>query len=210
MVMSLDEVFHREYLKQIYSKRLLSRNLPEVGEVFREYFSEDLSFMDQIMLADFAVKLPDDFLHVEDSMSMANSLEARAPFLDNEMVDLAFTIPSTLKYRGGKGKYIFRKAMRGILPGRVLRKEKRGFGGTVGIQFSQEIAEYARQILPEGYAVKEGFIKRKYVDNVIRHRTAMNLVKHYIVVWDLLAFEIWYRMYILNDPSNPKLDINAL
>ncbi len=209
-VISLDEVFHKEFLKRLYSKKLLTRKLPEISEVFSEFFSNDLSFIDQIMLADFSVKLSDDFLHVEDTMSMANSVEARVPLLDNELVDLAFTIPNSLKYRGGYGKYIFRKALSDILPRRVLEKEKRGFGGTVGIQFSQEIAEYAKQILPEGYTVKEGFIKKKYIDNVLEHKMSMNLIKHYIVVWDLLAFEIWYRMYILNQSPEPNFDVNSL
>jgi len=210
LVMSLDEIFHKECLKKIYSRKLLNRKLPEVGEIFSKYFENDCAFMDQIMLADFSVKLPDDFLHVEDTMSMANSIEARVPLLDNEMVDLAFTIPSTLKYRGGDGKYIFKEAMKGILPNGVLKKEKRGFGGTVGIQFSQEIGEYAKQILPEGHVVREGFVKKGYIENVLKHKTSMDLIKHYIVVWDLLAFELWYRMYILDQSPEPKLSINSL
>jgi asparagine synthase (glutamine-hydrolysing) len=210
LVASLDEVFDEEWLKKIYGKRLLSGKLPAVGSVFGEYFSNDLGFMDQIMLADFSVKMPDDFLHVEDTMSMANSIEARVPLLDNEVVDLAFKIPAALKYRGGHGKYIFKKAMEGILPDRVLRKEKRGFGGAVGLQFSKEIGEYASQVLPEGYAVKRGYVKKKYIDEVLKHKASMNLIKHYIVIWDLLAFEIWYRMYMLDPLAQPKLEINSL
>ena len=210
LVASLDEVFDEESLKKIYSRRLLGGKPPDIERVFAEYFSNDLRFLDQIMLADFSVKLPDDFLHVEDSMSMANSVEARVPFLDNEIVDLAFRIPGALKYKGGSGKYIFRKAMEGILPGEVLRKEKRGFGGNVGLQFSGEIAEYASQILPEGYAVRNGFIKKRYIDDVLRHKTSVNLIKHYIVIWDLLAFEIWYRMYMLDQSPEPKLEIDSL
>lgn len=210
LVASLDEVFDEESLRKIYSRRMVHRKLPDVGLVFSEYFSNRLRFVDQIMMADFCVKLPDDFLHVEDAMSMANSVEARVPFLDNELVDLACTIPSAFKYRKGAGKYIFRKAMEGIVPSEVLSKEKRGFGGNVGPQFSNEIGEYASQILPDGYAVKRGLIKKKYIDDVLRHKASMNLVKHYIVVWDLLAFEIWYRMYILDQSRQPKLEIDSL
>jgi len=210
LVASLDEVFDKESLGKIYGKRLLSTRLPPVRGVFDEHFSNDLEFIDQIMLADFSVKMPDDFLHVEDTMSMANSIEARVPLLDNEVVDLALKIPAAMKYRDGHGKYIFRKAMEGVLPDRVLRKEKRGFGGTVGMQFSKEIGEYASQVLPEGYAVKRGYVKKKYIDEVLKHKASMNLIKHYIVIWDLLAFEIWYRMYMLDQLAQPKLEINSL
>lgn len=209
-VVSLDEVFDEESLKKIYGQRLLSTKLHSVGNVFDECFRNNLPFVDQIMLADFNVKMPDDFLHVEDTMSMAHSIEARVPLLDNELVELSSTIPAELKYKDGHGKYIFRKAMEGVLPNSVLRKEKRGFGGTVGLQFSKDIAEYASQFLPDGHAVKEGYVKKSYVEEVLRHRTSMNLIKHYIVIWDLLAFEIWYRMYMLERSPEPKLQIDAL
>jgi asparagine synthase (glutamine-hydrolysing) len=209
-VASLDEVFYEESLKKIYGSRLLSKKLPKVGDVFRDHFSNKLPFIDQIMQADFSVKLPDDFLHVEDTMSMANSIEARVPLLDNELVELATKIPAQFKYKDGRGKYIFRKAMEGILPNRVLRKEKQGFGGSVGLQFTRDIAEYANQLLPDGYTVKKGYVKRAYVEQVLRHKDSMNLIKHYIVIWDLLAFEIWYRMYMLDQSPEPKMNIDAL
>jgi asparagine synthase (glutamine-hydrolysing) len=209
-VASLDEVFTDGWLQKIYGSRLFSRRLPKIGDIFTEYFSNDLRFIDQIMLADFCVKMSDDFLHVEDTMSMANSIEARVPLLDNEIVDLASQIPAGMKYAFGHGKYIFRKAMEGILPERVLRREKQGFGGTVGLQFSKEIAEYANQLLPDGYTVKMGYVKQKYVNEVLRHKTSMNLIKHYIVLWDLLAFEIWYRIYIVDQSPRPKLQLDAL
>lgn len=209
-VASLDEVFDQEWLKKIYGKWLLSGKLPKVGNVFADYFRNKLAFVDQIMLADFSVKMPDDFLHVEDTMSMANSIEARVPMLDNELIELASRVPAGLKYKDGRGKYIFRKAMEGILPTRVLKKEKQGFGGTVGLQFSKDISEFANQLLPEGYAVKQGYVRRKYVEEVLRHKASMNLVKHYIVIWDLLALEIWYRMYMLDRSPEPKLQMNTL
>jgi len=209
-VLSLDEVFHQKYLQKIYSRRMNIDRLPRVPRVFWEYFSNQLGFVDQTMIADFSVKLPDDFLHVEDTMSMANSVEARVPFLDNELVELAFSIPSSLKYKDGTGKYIFKKAMEGVVPNEVLAKEKQGFGGNIGLQFSKEIAEYARQTLPDGYTVKDGFVRKKYISDVLRHRTSVNLIKHYIVIWDLLAFEMWYRMYILDKSPQPKLDLNSI
>lgn len=210
-IISLDEVFHEDYLPNIYSKKLLDMDLPAMRNIFEPYFNNELNFIEQTLLADFKVKAPDDFLFVDDAMSMANSVESRVPFFDNELVEFMFSVPATFKYRDKKGKYILKKAMSGILPERVLKKEKQGFGGNVGVQFSREIYEWARQILPEGYTVKEGFIKKKYIDDVLTHKAAISLTKHYIVIWDLLAFEIWYRMYILNDKiSKPKFDINSL
>ncbi len=199
IVMSLDEVFQDDYLHRVYGDRMLNQILPPVINIFKPYFDNNLSFIDQILLADFKVKMVDDFLYVDDAMSMANSLEGRYPFLDRDLIEFAFTIPHKYKFHRNEGKYVLKKVMRKILPVRVLDKMKQGFGGNVGMQFSQEIAEYAKQLLPDGYAVKKKFIKKKYVEDVLNRRTSMNMVKHYAVMWNLLAFEVWYRIFIVPD-----------
>ena len=202
MVMSLDEVFSKEYLKRIYGSKLLDQPIPPVKNMFEPYFNSEnnrLCFTDQVLLADFKVKMADDFLYVDDAMSMANSLEGRYPFLDRSLLEFAFTIPHEYKFHRGEGKYVLKKVMRKVLPKRVIGKIKQGFGGNVGIQFSGEIADYARQLLPEGYAVKEKLVKKRYVEDVLNRRASMNLVKHYTVLWNLLAFEVWYRLFILPD-----------
>jgi asparagine synthase (glutamine-hydrolysing) len=63
-----------------------------------------------------------------DRASMMVGLEVRAPFLDNDVVELASKLPSNLKFRLGKTKYILKKAMKGILPDEVLARPKKGFG----------------------------------------------------------------------------------
>jgi len=210
-VISLDEVFYDSYLKNIYGYRMRLHNLPAVSEVFKQFFDNEHSFVDQILLADFKVKLADDFLFVDDAMSMANSVEGRYPFLDKELVEFAFTIPYNFKFHRGEGKYIFKKAMEGILPRRVLKKAKQGFGGSVELRFSREIKEVASQLLPEGYTVKHGFIDKNYIEKVLSYKVSRSLAKHYTLIWNLLAFEIWYRIFIISDNiRKPKLNINSL
>jgi asparagine synthase (glutamine-hydrolysing) len=72
--------------------------------------------------------LQNDVLTKVDRASMMVGLEARAPFLDNEVVELASKLPSNLKFRHGKTKYILKKAMKGILPDDLLARPKKGFG----------------------------------------------------------------------------------
>jgi len=208
---SLDEVFYEDFLRNIYSDKLLEADLTPIRSEFEDLFQNRLDLIDQILLADFKVKAVDDFLFVEDAMFMANSVESRVPFLDNDLVEFAFTIPNNYKFHNNAGKYILRKVMHDILPKKVLKKEKRGFGGDIGIQFSKEVYELAKQMLPEGYAVKEGLVKKKYITDVLSFKTSFSLFKHYYVIWDLVAFEIWYRIYILGDQiRNPSLDTNSL
>jgi len=208
---SLDEVFYEDFLRNIYSDGLLKTDLTPIRCEFEEFFQNRLDLIDQTLLADFKVKAVDDFLFVEDAMSMANSVESRVPFLDNELVEFAFTIPNRYKFHDNAGKYILKKAMTGILPERVLKKEKRGFGGNIGLQFSNELYEFAKQMLPEGYAVKNNLVKKKYIEDVLSFRPSISLFKHYTVIWDLIAFEIWYRIYMLSDKiSKPSSNLNSL
>ena len=72
--------------------------------------------------------LQDGVLAKVDRATMMTGLEARAPFLDNDVVDFARRLPSSLKYRHGQGKYILKRAMRGHLPDEILDRPKKGFG----------------------------------------------------------------------------------
>jgi len=209
-ISSLDEVFIEEYLGNIYGNAVNIDDLTPVREIFKEYFRGNERFVDQILLADYSVKLTDDFLHVEDTMSMANCLESRVPFLDNELVEFAFTIPSHLKFNGRTNKYILKKAMKDILPREVIKREKKGFGVNVYLKFRDEIKDYAEQILSEGNAVRLGLIRKNYVEKVLRTYPQPDMAKHYTLIWNLLTFEIWYEIFINNDKiGKPKFDIDA-
>ncbi len=212
LIMSLDEVYENNYLKEkIYGEEIQKIKLPQLEDIFKPFFEDNnLNLIDKILLADFKIKMVDDFLFVEDSMSSANSLESRVPFLDKELVEFVFTIPSRFKYREGRGKYIFKKAMQGILPKEVIKKEKQGFSSDVVIRFEREIREIAKQILMNGYLVKDNLIKGGYIENILNYRTSRSLTKHYITVWNLLTLEIWYRMYIKQGKIPKPLTLNKL
>src|SRR6185503_17147295 len=72
--------------------------------------------------------LQDDILTKTDRASMLVSLEVRAPFLDNDVVEFARTLPHRYKYRHGQTKFMLKKALAGILPAEILRRPKQGFG----------------------------------------------------------------------------------
>jgi asparagine synthase (glutamine-hydrolysing) len=222
MSQSLDEVFSDDYLSQkIYSKQLMKKvgaSYDSISKVFEPYFNNDYHFIDQILLADYSVKMKDDFLFVEDGMSMANSIESRVPFLDNDVVDLSFKIPFKHKIynimdaeRGAHiGKYVLRRAMKDTLPEEVFRKVKQGFGTDVFKTYTSEIKEFASSLLPNGHIVKDGLINGDYVRRVLNHYDSRNLLKHYCLIWSLVTMEIWYQMYVKDgDIRHPKLSVNS-
>src|SRR5439155_5739391 len=103
-------------------------------DVLERYFArcaEDES-LNSISYADLKTSLPDDLLALTDRMSMAASIECRAPLVDYELVELASRMPSSLKVRGLTMKYLLKKAVAPWLPREVIKRKKRGFGAPVG------------------------------------------------------------------------------
>ena len=207
---TLDKVFDSGYLERIYGEELLKEELISIREIYRPYFDNKLSFIDQVFLADFSVKMVDDFLFVDDRMSMAHSVESRVPFLDNELVDFAFTIPSNLKLKDPNGKYILKMAMKDLLPKEVLKKKKLGFSSGTYETYLRELREIAMQKLPEGNLVNEGYFKQDYINKVLNAIPNQRLNLHYNVIWNLLTFETWYEIFINGDVRKPKLDMNKI
>jgi asparagine synthase (glutamine-hydrolysing) len=97
----------------------------------------------RIQYVDIKTYLPDDILTKVDRASMAVSLEVRAPFLDHHLMEMAATIPSSLKLRGTNGKYILKKTMSPTLPDDVLYRRKQGFAIPLDQWFRKEIKEMA-------------------------------------------------------------------
>ena len=104
-------------------------------------------WLSAIQHADLRNYLPLDILTKVDRMSMAQSLEVRVPLLDHKLVEFAATIPPELKLHGSNTKYIFKRAMRGILPNSIIERPKQGFAVPLGHWFRGELSSYVRDLL---------------------------------------------------------------
>jgi asparagine synthase (glutamine-hydrolysing) len=89
---------------------------------------QSLDDVQQLFWLDSLIILPDQFLEKVDKSTMANGVEVRVPFLDNDLAEFALGLPSGLKVYGGEKKYLLKKAVRGIVPDEVLDAPKKGFG----------------------------------------------------------------------------------
>ncbi|WP_436911322.1 asparagine synthase (glutamine-hydrolyzing) [Halosimplex marinum] len=171
--------------------------------------TDDLSLTERALYWDFAVKLPDDFLLVEDRMSMAHSLESRVPFLDNELVDVAFSLPQSEKFGAvdddrDVGKSVLRRAMRDRLPDAVFEKDKQGFTMPTYPFARDEMLPHARRILADPHVVREGYVQASYLDELLGAEPRRELTPHYKMLWKLVALEIWYQMYIVDGVGGPE------
>jgi len=197
---------------EFFERRLFGEefNAPRPSDRVRERvdFGDDTDdIREKALRWDFAVKMPDDFLLVEDRMSMAHSLESRVPFLDNGVIDLALSLPLSQKLDTSEnrsvGKLVLRRAMKPKLPETVFEKDKQGFTMPTYPFVKDELLSHAKAILNDASVVKEGYVDSGYVDELLGRKPDERLTPHYKKLWKITALEIWYQMYIERGVEEP-------
>jgi asparagine synthase (glutamine-hydrolysing) len=138
--------------------------------------------------------LPLDVLTKVDRMTMAHSIEARPPLLDHRLVELAATIPSRLRLRDGATKYIFKQAMRGILPDGIIDRPKHGFAVPLAAWFRGDLAGFVRDLLFSHSCRVRGLFNLGYVERLLRLHDGGRDVD--LQLWTLLSFELWCRRFL--------------
>ncbi len=138
--------------------------------------------------------LPDDLLIKADRCSMAASLEARAPFLDHELVEQAAAIPFNLKLKGAHSKFILKEMARGILPDAIIDRKKHGFGIPLGAWLRRDMTP-VRDILLSRRARERGLWQPDVVERLINdHQSGKRDYNRQL--WALLTLEEWHRQFI--------------
>lgn len=182
-------------------------NLTEVDSHFANYFKDQAkTYLEQVLDAELQTKMVEDFLNNEDRVSMANSLEVRVPFLDRDLVKFACSIPGSLKRRGGEGKYIFKKAMRGVLPDETLQKKKWGFTFSSYHQFIKDLKTTAERVLTRQRVEEQGLFNYDYLRRIIDHRPSPRMYWHYFFLWNALGVSIWHKMFLEDDSAIPDFN----
>ena len=166
-------------------------NRLEYLESEREHM-QGLSTLGTVLHANFRSYLLDDLLVKVDRSTMANSLEARSPFLDTDLVDYVGGLPDVLKLRGLTTKVILRKAFDDLLPPSVVKRGKMGFGVPLGAWFRTELKDYVQDLLLDSSARYRAFLSVPYVDQLVRRHQAGE-VNSGLQLWSILCFEVWLR-----------------
>jgi asparagine synthase (glutamine-hydrolysing) len=143
---------------------------------------------------DLTVYLADDILVKADRMSMANSLEARVPFLDHRVVEFAAALPSSLKLHGFTKKYVLRRTMARDLPPTVLNGKKRGFNVPIPSWLSHELRELVHEVLAPKRLKEVGFFRPEVVSTMI-HDHERRHADYSRNIWCLLMFMLWHQEY---------------
>ncbi len=182
---------HDEYLRMVspemagedYTRVLITRLLEQ---------PEADSFLDAVLRMDQTTLIVDDPVKRVDNMTMAWGLEARVPFLDQNLVALAARCPPELKLREG-GKYPLKAMARGILPDAVIDRPK-GYFPMPALKYVRgEFLEFMRDILDSKTARERGIFRREYIDMLMAapemHHTRIRGSK----LWHIAVFEFWLQ-----------------
>ncbi len=148
-------------------------------------------------ILDFDVRsyLANDLLVKADIASMANSLEARSPFLDHHLMEYVARIPVHLRLRHWLKKYLLKKVARPFLPHKILKRPKMGFGVPLGYWFQNELKTYAAETLLSDQALSRGYFNKDAIRRLVIEHTE-GTVDHGDRLWSLLILELWHRTFI--------------
>jgi asparagine synthase (glutamine-hydrolysing) len=170
-------------------------------DVYRARYAETAGAPELARLqdVDFGVYLVDDLLVKTDRASMAHSLEARVPFLDPLVTNLAFALPTRHKVRGLAKKVLLRKAVEPLLPHEVVHGRKRGFSIPAAAWLRGELEPFARATLSAETLGRQGFFRPEPVTRLLDEHVA-GREDWSRQLWGLLAFTLWYEGQVEQEP----------
>jgi len=138
--------------------------------------------------------LQDDILLKVDRASMANSLEVRAPLLDYKLVEFINTIPFSLKLKNLTTKYIFKKAMDGLLPQKNIYRSKKGFGIPVARWFRKDLKPLVQEVFAEETIRSQNFFDFSYINRLLNEHFDGKKDNRKLL-WTLFMFQQWLQQY---------------
>lgn len=174
--------------------------LGEAGDHYRTLaaaYADDLPSdpLDRIVAIDFNSYLADDILVKVDRMTMANSLESRAPLLDHRLVDFATRLPANMRIRGGRGKHLLRKAAARWLPADVLVKRKQGFGLPLADWFRGPLRELASDLISSQAFRERGLLDQAAAQQCLQqHLSGADDCSE--ALWLIVSLELWARRFL--------------
>jgi len=184
----------------LYTEDFLARlEAHRPGDYLREEFAvvERLDAAAATAAVDAATYLPNDILVKVDIASMANSLEVRSPFLDHEVFAFGLTVPTRLKVgslaRGGK--LLLRRAFADLLPPRVLRRGKMGFGVPMASWLRGPLRDHLRRMVLSPESLGRGYFRPEALERLVGEHLEAR-ADHADRLWALMVLEQWHREFL--------------
>jgi asparagine synthase (glutamine-hydrolysing) len=150
--------------------------------------------IDKLLYIDSKTYLPGDILTKVDRMSMAVSLEARAPLLDHKLIEFVARTPASLKLAGYETKYLLKRAIKGLVPDEILNRPKQGFGVPIQDWINKQLRQRIRDTLTQSAIKQRGYVEPAYVQ-VLLDEHERGRRDHSMALWSLFMLELWHREF---------------
>lgn len=180
--------------------------------------ARDLDTVARMQYVDAQHHLTDDILVKVDKASMFNSLETRAPLLDQHLVEYVSSLPTSVRMGNGTLKSLLKKSAADLLPDEVLTRPKHGFDVPLEHWFRGELTAYAYDMLCSPLAQQRGIFRPEFVRELLQAHASRRWLNYGRAIWGLLCLELWMQVYMdpplariargAQAPASPALAIN--
>ena len=170
---------------------------PDSYEVVQRFWREagDADLLQKMSYLELKNRLAELLLMRVDKMTMANSVEARVPFLDHELVEFAMALPPRMRVRDREGKYLLKQAVRGLLPREIVDREKQGFVAPVAEWFRGELGEQARREIRSSSLAERGLLDYDAIDRLWNaHRAGRG--NWAFQLWNVYNVSAWHDFWV--------------
>lgn len=189
-----DDALKRNLYSEDFSRATSQANPQKFTEPFLNS-SNGLSLIDSLLCTDTMTYLPNDLLVKVDITSMANSLEARSPFLDHKLMEFVAKLPAEYKMRRFLKKYILKKAVSDLIPQENIHRKKMGFGVPVGEWFRDDLKGFLREMLFSKTSLGREYFKPAVIKKMVEQHISKQ--KDYtFCLWALLMLELWHQRFM--------------
>ena len=190
--------FDNDLQKRLYAPEFINRsgNLNPAGNfssLFNRLANHEL--IDILMCVDTNTYLPNDLLVKMDIATMANSLEARSPFLDHRLIEFVVSLKANFKMRWLIKKYLLKKIIKDFIPRENIYRAKMGFGIPVGVWFRNELKGLLTDTLLSSKSLNRGYFNPEFIKSLIAQHLEQK-ANYTQQLWSLLMLELWHRRFI--------------
>ncbi|HWN98308.1 MAG TPA: asparagine synthase (glutamine-hydrolyzing) [Blastocatellia bacterium] len=162
----------------------------------------EADLLERMIYQELKLRLSELLLMRVDKMTMAASVEARVPFLDHKLVEFAMTIPRRMKYSNAQTKHILKKALAGVVPDRVLKRKKKGFGAPVSEWMLDRLGGFVEETVLNSPLRRRELFDYSYIKQLLdQHRSGR--VNYGFFLWSLLNLSLWYERWIEAEAREP-------
>ena len=188
----LNSVIHENVKGEIFNFNVSSQLTKSLREI--EDTTDDLNKLLYLEIKHF---LSDHNLNYTDKMGMSSGVEIRVPLLDKELVEFSSTLPIKMKHNGFTGKWIFKKAMEGILPNDIIYRKKTGFGVPLRKWMKTNLKEYVNDVLSSQSLKNRMMFDNNGLQN-LRELDQKNKIDASYTLFAIVCMETWFQIFVDN------------